>query len=249
LARQLLCMGWDVEAFDPSKSDRITTRSKKLAFDRLRSLYIGNGRLLKDVELVDGFVDFSSDGHYTIETVTASTGLEVRVTDRRQRKVAVVPNEMLQNATVGYRPKDIKLNFSYGGAYIDLPDGSSLALSNLFPKVRRVLAKKLSDELKAVATGGKASPPKTGQQKEGKGGAAGARGDASDELSEKADEKASAPGRRQRKRVSTGSPSPEAAPLASKPRTASVADSAEELPAFGKADEVPPPSPPLENSE
>ena len=37
LARQLLCMGWDVEAFDPSKSDRITTRSKKLAFDRLRS--------------------------------------------------------------------------------------------------------------------------------------------------------------------------------------------------------------------
>ena len=141
LARQLFCTGWGVETFDSTKSDRITTRNKKLAFDRFRSLYIGNGRLPREVDLVDGFADFATHGHYSIETVSCSTGMEVRVTDKRQSKVALVPSEMLTNPTATYNPKDIKLNYSYAEAFIVLPDGSSLGLGNLFPKVRRVLNK------------------------------------------------------------------------------------------------------------
>lgn len=172
LARQLFCMGFGVEAFDPSKSDRITTRNKKLAFDRLRSLYIGNGRLLREVELQDGFVDFSTHGHYSIETLNCKSAMEVRVTDKRQRKVAVVPSEMMTNLTTSYASKDIKSNYSYADAYIVLPDGSSLALGNLFPKVRRVLSKKLSDELDALAHDGKAQQVHAGQQKEANKGVA-----------------------------------------------------------------------------
>lgn len=154
LAKQLLTYGWDVEVVDATKSDTCTTRRKRDQFERMLHLYMGLGSRFRNIELVDGFVDWSRFGHYALEDVQAPLG-QVKVHDKVANKHACIPSELVAGIAGIWSSKDIVCNYSYMDAKVQLPDRGELVWASLFPKVRKQLSRRISEELPAVSHAGK----------------------------------------------------------------------------------------------
>lgn len=157
LAKQLLTYGWDIKVMDTAKSDKCTAWRKKDQFERMRQLYMGLGSRLRNIELVDGFVDWSRFGHYALEDVQTPLGREVKVHDKVANKHACIPSEWVAGIAGVWTLKDIVCNYSYMDAKVQLPDRGELVLASLFPKVRKQLSRRISEELSAVSHAGKSS--------------------------------------------------------------------------------------------
>lgn len=175
LAKQLMTFAWDVNCFDSARSDKCTTRKKKDLFERLRLMYNSLGRCLSNITMQDGFVDWAEQGHYGLEDLRTEMGRHVRVFDSIQKKIASVPSDMLVGSSTTFCNKDIIANYSYADAHITLADDGQLVLSSLFPKARRNLSRRISEELGAVevqktGVGKSAASAKDGQDSSGSGG-------------------------------------------------------------------------------
>jgi len=173
LAKQCMEFAFDVHCIDDAKSDKCVSLQKKDVFESLRHLYKALGSRFNNIEIVDGFVDWQKHGVYKLEDVRTTEGREVRVTDTLTGKVACLPKDALSNFAHTFTMQDVHQNFSWKEALLVLPDGDSFTLSQLFPKVNRKLAKKISEELKAVspktpAPADKKSDDSTGSSKGGR---------------------------------------------------------------------------------
>jgi hypothetical protein len=150
--KQLLEHGFDVEAFDDKSSDKPCTLNKLHCFDNLRAVYISLGRRFRNIDLVNGFVSWSSAGFFSVEDIRTDDGRKVRIGDKITDRVAAIPTDFLSgmSPTFVFTNEHINENWSWDKAALKFPCGRDLPLSSLFPKFRRQLGRKISEELGAV---------------------------------------------------------------------------------------------------
>lgn len=153
VAKQLMEFAFDLVVCDEKSSDKPTDLNKKNCFQKLFAVYVSMGRRLRRVEFSNGFVDWSQNGHFSVEDARTSDGRVVRIYDKFSDKSAVVPSDLLakQNPSFSFRNKDIQDNYAYDRAVLSFPDGQDLPLTSLFPNFKRKLTRNMSNEVGATA--------------------------------------------------------------------------------------------------
>ena len=164
LFKQCMEFGFDINCTD-GKSDKAASLNKLEVFTSLKALYKASGSRFQKVDVVDGFIDWQQCGCFSIQDQrSAEDGRSVIVTDRISGKSACVPTEFLKDhPAYKFSNKDITMNYSWKEAEMYIPGGDVLTLSQLFPKITRVLKKKLSDQLGATSPEGAAGRPASKQ--------------------------------------------------------------------------------------
>ena len=148
LARQCMEYAFDVYAVSDKDSDEPASKNKREAFEALRTLYNALGRRFKNLVIVDGFVDWFSQGHFMVRDVKCGGVRTVEVTEKITGKIATVPADMIMNVAETLTSKDVKQNYCMTRAVLNLKSiGVELPLYSLFPNVRRTVALYLSVEL------------------------------------------------------------------------------------------------------
>lgn len=123
------------------------SKSKRDTFESLRQLYLANGRRFVNLSLKDGFVDWCAEGFYSICDERTQDGRKIALMDKFNRKTAVIPNEMAAGYTPKFTNGDIRDNFSWTEATLHFGKSEDhIQLFQFFPKVRRALTRKLSEE-------------------------------------------------------------------------------------------------------
>ena len=151
LARQCMEYAFDVYAVSDMDSDEPASKNKREAFEALRTLYNALGRRFKNLVIVDGFVDWFSQGHFMVRDVKCGGVRTVEVTEKITGKIATVPADMIMNVAETLTSKDVKHNYCMARAVLNLKSiGVELPLFSLFPKVRPSLVMIVSDELGAT---------------------------------------------------------------------------------------------------
>ena len=154
-AKRFMEFGFCLNVLNESSSDRPMTKNKRECFDRLRQVYIKLGRRFRSLTFKAGRnfdVDWTSQGVYTIAESKVAGTTTVELTDKFTDKTVTLPIEWLEGCPPGFFENEkIKENWSTQRASITLPSGEELECYSLFPKLKRTLARKLSDEYMVAA--------------------------------------------------------------------------------------------------
>ena len=120
LARQCMEYAFDVRAVSDKDSDKPASKNKREAFQALRTLYNALGRRFKNLVIVDGFVDWFSQGHFMVRDVKCGGVRTVEVTEKITGKIATVPADMIMNVAETLTSKDVKHNYCMTRAVLNL---------------------------------------------------------------------------------------------------------------------------------
>lgn len=155
MLKQILEFCFEIRCMSDATSDKVSLKGKLQVFEALRILHKSLGRRLSQVYMLNGFVDWSSEGFFSVEVVLRSPNSkrEIFMVDKlHNAKRVQIPNELMPDKKIEITDKSIGSNCSWPDAfmYIDTAKQSVLVLSTLFPKVQRALTRNLSDELGAT---------------------------------------------------------------------------------------------------
>lgn len=112
---------------------------------------MAHGRRLSALEVRDGAVDWAKQGFFDITDSMGADGRQLRLVDRASGRVATMPPELMIGVPQKrYEAVDICANFSYVGACVML-GANKLECHTLFPRFKRELVRRLSDDIGASA--------------------------------------------------------------------------------------------------
>lgn len=166
--QQVFEYSFDLNISDPTRrQDRSVQTNKKATFEALAALHEAHGRRLLSIDVRDGAVEWTKQGCFSVVDTTQKDGARrIVVTDRFANRVANLPEYMLSDCQDAPLTNDnIMMKYSYQGAYLKINASDKFECHNLFPRAKRQLVRRMSDDVGASVAMETGGPPKKNQGK------------------------------------------------------------------------------------